>query len=88
MVNETGFQLKVITVIVCLMIAVTQTYSSKHVLGYLRKDVCCKNGLKALLYEYLLLQKPCSWHVIGRIAVKFSSRLVMCLCNSAGNVEV
>lgn len=35
MVNETGFQLKVITVIVCLMIAVTQPYSSKHVLEYL-----------------------------------------------------
>lgn len=30
----------------------------------------------------------CSWHVIGRIAVKFSSRLVACLCNSAGNTEV
>lgn len=35
MVNETGFQLKVITVIVCLMIAVTQPYSIKHVLEYL-----------------------------------------------------
>lgn len=31
MVNETGFQLKVITVIVCLMVALTQTYSSKHI---------------------------------------------------------
>lgn len=35
MVNETGFQLKVITVIVCLMAAMTQKYSNEHVLGYL-----------------------------------------------------
>lgn len=34
MVNETGFQLKVITVIVYLKTAVTQKYSSKRILGY------------------------------------------------------
>lgn len=50
MVNETGFQLKVIIVVACLVTVVTQKYSSKCVVFL---AVCCWNELKTLLYLYL-----------------------------------
>lgn len=41
MVNETGFQLKVITVDISFVICDTQINASANIVGYLQKAICC-----------------------------------------------